>query len=204
MDAFDPQAYGPAFAPLVKTDRRRPLDAGRPDAEAAARLTKLSVDAAFAHASSKAGNAQPADTDMAACCIAGVWLLHDYLDESHTISQSIDTASGSFWHAIMHRREGDFSNAKYWFRNVGQHPTFAALSERAAELAAKRNEESLVRNVLAGRDWDPFAFVDLCQSVARAQTAARELCLDMQQAEWELLFDFCYCEATGKRAKGFE
>ena len=53
---------------------------------------------------------------MAACCLAGVWLLHDYLDESHTISQRIDTPSGSFWHGIMHRREGDFSNAKYWFR----------------------------------------------------------------------------------------
>src|SRR5258708_815544 len=96
MDAFDPQAYGPVFAPLLKTDRRRPLDAGRPDAEAAVRLKKLSTDTAFAHSRSQDGSTQPVDTEMAGCCVAAVWLLHDYLDESHTISQGIDTASGSF------------------------------------------------------------------------------------------------------------
>ena len=84
---------------------------------------------------------------MAACCIAGVWLLHDFLDESHTISQGIDTPSGSFWHAIMHRREGDFSNAKYWFRRVGQHPVFDALGQRAAELAAIRGDGTAVEKL---------------------------------------------------------
>src|SRR5215213_6886895 len=129
MDAFNPQAYGPVFAPLLEVDRRRPLDGGQPDAGATARLRKLSAATAFAQT-------RPKDADMAACCIAGVWLLHDCLDESHTISQGIDTASGSFWHAIMHRREGDFSNAKYWFRSAGPHPAFAELGERVREFAA--------------------------------------------------------------------
>jgi hypothetical protein len=190
MDSFDPQAYGPAFSSLLAHDRRRPLDAGRPDGSAASQLKKLSIATAFAHA-------PPADVEMAACCIAGVWLLYDRLDESHTISQGIDTTAGSYWHAIMHRREGDFSNAKYWFRHAGQYPTFAQLGERAAELATKRNEEPLIRKLVAGGDWDPYAFVDLCQSVARGQTAARELCLDIQQAEWELLFDHCYRKTIG-------
>ena len=197
MDAFDPQAYGPVFAPLLETNRRRPLDSGRPDSSALAALKKLDTDSAFAHAQSKVGRTKPADAEMAACCVSGVWLLHDCLDESHTISQGIDTTSGSFWHAIMHRREGDFSNAKYWFRNVGQHPTFAALGQRATEFAAKRREESLIPKLIIGGAWDPFAFVDLCQAVARGQTAARELCLDIQQAEWEALFDHCYHKAVG-------
>jgi hypothetical protein len=188
---FDPQAYGPVFALLLDCDRRRPLDAVRPDGNAAAALKKLSIETAFAHA-------QPADAEMAACCVAGVWLLHDYLDESHTISQRIDTTSGSFWHAIMHRREGDFSNAKYWFRNVGQHPAFPALGEQAHVAASLRDADSSRGDTrLRDGDWDPFAFVDLCQAVARGQTAARELCLDIQQAEWELLFDHCYREAVG-------
>ncbi|HEY2413793.1 MAG TPA: hypothetical protein VGI40_16195 [Pirellulaceae bacterium] len=135
---------------------------------------------------------------MAACCVSGVWLLHDCLDESHTISQNIDTTSGSFLHAIMHRREGDFSNSKYWFRCVGEHPILAELGQQATNLAAKRSEESLVHTLVAGGDWDPFAFVDLCQAVARGQTAAREVCLDIQQAEWELLFEYCYRAAAGK------
>ena len=44
----------------------------------------------------------------------GLWLYHDGLDESHAISQELDTAEGSFWHAIMHRREPDASSWKYW------------------------------------------------------------------------------------------
>ena len=131
--------------------------------------------------------------------MAGVWLLHDCLDESHTISQGIDTPSGSFWHAIMHRREGDFSNAKYWFRHVGEHPVFVALGEQAHVAATLRDAgSSLGETLLREGTWDPFAFVDLCQAVASGQTAARELCLDIQQAEWELLFDHCYREAIGK------
>src|SRR5262245_4732963 len=100
MASFDPRAYGPTFAPLLDFDRRRQLDAARPDARAAAALKKLSIEMAFAHAESEFGGQQPDDRDMAACCVAGVWLLHDYLDESHTISQGIDTTSGSFWHGI--------------------------------------------------------------------------------------------------------
>ena len=193
MSAFEPKNYGPVFAPLLNTDRRRPLDAGRPDAVAAAALDKLSSDSAFAHVQSEIGRAQTADSDMAACCIAGVWLLYDYLDESHRISQGIDTPSGSFWHAIMHRREGDFSNAKYWFGRVGKHAVFDAIGQHAAaELAAAQGSESNVEKLLTSGTWDPFAFVDLCQAAVDDQIANRDLCLDIQQAEWELLFDHCY------------
>jgi hypothetical protein len=189
---FDPPSYGPVFAPLLQIDRRRPLEAGRPDSDVRSALKNLSVESAFAHA-------RVADHDMAACCISGIWLLHDYLDESHTISQGIDTPSGSFWHAIMHRREGDFSNAKYWFRSVGEHPVFAALGERAHVAATLRYADSILgETCLRDDDWDPFAFVDLCQAVARGQTAACEFCLDVQQAEWELLFDHCFREAIRK------
>src|SRR5277367_1162697 len=43
--------------------------------------------------------------DNAKAMLAGLWLWHDWLDQSHEISQSLHSATGSFWHAIMHRRE---------------------------------------------------------------------------------------------------
>ena len=49
---------------------------------------------------------------MASACLAGLWLYHDYLDESHAVSQSIHTPAGSYWHGLMHRREPDFANPK--------------------------------------------------------------------------------------------
>jgi hypothetical protein len=192
MNAFDLDTYGPIFARLLNTDRRRPLDAGRPDAHELQALKKLTTDSAFAHVRAEFGPAQPADRDRADCCLAGVWLLYDHLDESHTISQRIDTAEGSFWHAIMHRREGDFSNSKYWFRHVGQHPAYDAIGQRAAEIAATRGQEPLIKKLLTSGTWDPFAFVDLCQAVVRGQSDAQDISLDIQQAEWEILFDYCY------------
>jgi len=198
MSQFDPQAYGPLFAPLLAIDRRRPLDAGQPNAAARPALEKISVEAAFAHAALEFGQAQPADRDMAACCIAAVWLLHDYLDESHHISQEIDTPSGSFWHGIMHRREGDFSNAKYWFRRVGRHPVLDRLGQRAAERAATHGDERAGQRLVTGGAWDPFAFVDLCESAVRGQSRDSDLCRDIQQDEWEQLFDQCYKAAVAK------
>jgi hypothetical protein len=190
MNSFDPAAYGSAFAPLVAIDRRRPLDAGAADVAALPKLGELTAASAFSHESL-------VDRDMAACCISGVWLLHDFLDQSHTISQAIDTPSGSFWHAILHRREGDFSNSKYWFRRVGSHPIFEDLAMRGAELAAEHGEVTAVEGLTAGNQWEPFAFVDLCQTAVRGRGALRDLCLDIQQVEWELLFDYCYRAATG-------
>ena len=133
----------------------------------------------------KRGNTAIAAVTAVALC-SGVWLLHNFLDESHTVSQSIETPSGSYWHAIMHRREGDFSNSKYWLRRVGRHPVISAVGEDVeARLPGKGK-------------WDPFDFVDQCEAMVRGKKGDREACLDIQQAEWELLFDYCYRSALGK------
>src|SRR5205807_2805932 len=53
---------------------------------------------------------------------AGIWLYVDDLDHSHRVSQGIEVATGAYWHGIMHRREGDFSNSHYWVRRAAGHP----------------------------------------------------------------------------------
>jgi len=168
--------YGPVFGELLQVDRFRALDAGSPEQAYYDQLLSLAVDAAFAHV-------RVANTSYAKCCLSAIWLLYDFLDESHSISQNITTAEGSFWHGIMHRREGDFSNAKYWFRKVGScHPVYELL---AVEPECGSNE------------WDPDAFVDHCQAALRKGGIEVDRCQRLQQREWELLFDHCYREAVG-------
>lgn len=96
---------------------------------------------------------------------AGLWLYVGQLDRSHTISQGIDNPTGSFWHGIMHRREGDFSNSHYWFRNTGHHPAMDAVA-----------------------GYDPHAFVDAVE--ADGGRNAPDL-VDLQRREWAALFSWC-------------
>ena len=69
--------------------------------------------------------------------LAGLWQVNDFLDESHSQSQSIEgegsDRNGDYWHGIMHRREPDWWNSKYWFRRVGQHPCFEELGRLAEQ-----------------------------------------------------------------------
>ncbi len=184
MQAFDPTAYGPTFGPLLDTDRNRALDRGHPNSRVWSQLSGLTAAAAFEPATI-------ADSNMASAAVAGVWLLHDHLDDSHRLSQGIPTGTGSFWHGIMHRREGDYSNAKYWFRNAGDHPIQGRLAAVALELATPHR----ANNVLPADGWDAMAFVDACQAAVRGQSGHEAYCRAVQQAEWELLFDHCYQRA---------
>src|SRR5262245_29215860 len=99
------------------------------------------------------------DAAMAKLCHAGLWLYHDFLDESHTISQEVETPTGFFWHAVMHRREPDPGNSKYWWRRVGSHPVIADLE--------------------CG---DPFTFVDRCEKARGRGSAEETECKRLQLA----------------------
>lgn len=89
---------------------------------------------------------------------AALWLYADDLERSHSISQSLDDATGAYWHGIMHRREGDFSNGHYWMRRAARHPL---LQTRP--------------------DLDPDAFID---QVARARNSDPPDLLARQREEW--------------------
>jgi hypothetical protein len=157
------------MASLWLADRLPELGPGKPDEVFRDALSALTPDSSFENLRNQ---------DAARACISGLWLYHDFLDESHTISQDLSDSTGSYWHGIMHRREPDPGNAKYWFRKVGPHPVLLQLETEAPALGYSYQ--------------NPLSFVDFCERVRGTNTPQELIARQVQLLEMHLLFDWCY------------
>lgn len=178
--------YGPVFQEVFSVRAEMPLVSGTP-----LPVPELTVDTAFAH------HEGALNESFARACLAAAYLYADHWDTAHRIAQDLPTREGSYWHAIIHRREPDYWNSKYWFRQVGSHPVYPALARAVQEQVA--GDEALLpfANMVAqGENWDAFRFVDLCEEAARKEGPLKRFCLAVQQQEFFLLFDYCYQHAT--------
>ena len=60
--------------------------------------------------------------------LAALW--HDARGDwarAHNITQDIESADAAWVHAYLHRKEGDLSNAGYWYRRAGRGTATDAL-----------------------------------------------------------------------------
>lgn len=104
----------------------------------------------------------------------GLWFAVDALDAAHSIFQDDRSPEGSYWHGMLHRREGDFPNAKYWLQRAGRIPALRAVPE-----------------------FDPVRFVSLCENAARRSPKEDPVeLLEMQRMEWGLLLAAAHTKAV--------
>ena len=94
----------------------------------------------------------------------------DALDPAHSIFQDDPSPLGSYWHGMLHRREGDFDNARYWFRRAGTPPCFR---DNSAE----------------GKQGDPLQLTRIFETNPTG-TALQEA-LQLLRAEFETLLTYC-------------
>ncbi|HEX8465358.1 MAG TPA: hypothetical protein VF627_12150 [Abditibacterium sp.] len=125
--------------------------------------------------------------EMVENCRAGLMLWNDDLDAAHPIAQNIESPTGSFWHAIIHRREADFSNARYWWRRVGSHPTY----DEIGDLVLHRvSDFPLLDEIRGAQNWEPVAFTDFCEKAKRDGAFLAQL-EAVQRLEMRVLLEWC-------------
>ena len=85
----------------------------------------------------------------------GLHLLNDDLAASHALSQRHEGEPlADYWHAVIHRREGDYGNSRYWFGRVGRIPLLAEVYGPDANA--------------------PVAFVERCRAAGQGHAADLE------------------------------
>lgn len=132
------------------------------------------------------------------CLLAGLWLLEGDLDKAHTLCQSVDTAFGAAWHAIVHRQEGDFWNSKYWWRQAhgAKFDRFSTALLQIIQAAPPALAELLLP--LAAR-YQPMSLVDWVERWQQ-QDDTRPVLLELQRWEWMVMFAETY--RCGRWSKG--
>ncbi len=101
--------------------------------------------------------------------LAGLWLYVDDLDAAHRICQRHEgEPTFDYWHAMLHRREGDFGNSRYWYRRAAAH-----------ELLRDQNRWRLT-----------IALLDEVEK-AQGQATTDATLIERQRLEWWTLWEWC-------------
>lgn len=123
---------------------------------------------------------------------SGALWLYGFLEESHVVAQGIHSAEGSYWHGLMHRSEGDFSNSMYWFRRVGKHAIFPDLLGAVKSLRpSNASQQEVLKGLGSAAEWEPQWLVDLCEEGYRGRFNDFDLLQQIAAIEYNLLMRYC-------------
>jgi len=67
--------------------------------------------------------------------ILGLWHAHrGNWEDAHEMAQNSGHALADWFHAWLHRKEGDHSNADYWYAKAGRKRPTSSLEEELEEI----------------------------------------------------------------------
>ena len=60
---------------------------------------------------------------------------HGDWEAAHRVAQDIPDPTGAWIHAYLHRKEGDLSNARYWYQRAGKPESRKTLDDEWEKIA---------------------------------------------------------------------
>lgn len=194
---FGATIYPSALKRLVDDAPQAPLDSGVPNESARAALDSLKPADLFAP--------RPvSDPQAAQACMAGLWLLHGFLERARQAILGVATPEGIYWQALLLRREGNIDACRAAFESLSAHPVYATLGWAARAYAETAGiSEGPLAALRQETSWNPTAFAQACPALLKAPAdevssqASLGLAVRIQKLEWDMLFDHCYRKAMG-------
>ncbi len=119
----------------------------------------------------------------AALVRAALFYYHNALDDSHREAQKGEGDLAAYWRGMVHRREGDFENARHWMRRSGEQPMFQEMQGRASDASPHMSRQS---------NWDPYLFINLCEQYKYGETAYKREIGHLQKVEFAAMFDYIW------------
>ncbi|MCU0711679.1 MAG: hypothetical protein MUC43_06440 [Pirellula sp.] len=127
-----------------------------------------------------------------------MWLRVGMMTRAHDLVQDAGSGIQAYIHGMIHRLEGDFWNAKYWFRSAGQS-TVALVSAQMSGIAVSGSPESgspesgspesgspesgKVVGAVSSERFDPHLLVDRLERFQRARFALSQPMESSQNTE---------------------
>ena len=114
---------------------------------------------------------------------AGLFYYHNALEDAHKEAQKGEGDLASYWHGMVHRREGDFENARYWMRRAGEQPVFQEMQHRASDGSPHMSRQA---------NWDPYLFINLCEQYKYGEVEYKKEIGHLQKVEFAAIFDYVW------------
>jgi hypothetical protein len=107
-----------------------------------------------------------------------LWIRIGHLHPAHNLVQHATRGLEAYLHGVVHRIEGDYWNAKYWFRQVQSPSLLQRIEAEIGDMLANAQDKAFYAS--------PSAFVDACESASKQ--APREALRRYAQREWDALW----------------
>ena len=128
---------------------------------------------------------------MAALCLAGLQMANDCIWEAHELVQDMDEMEAYYWHAFMHRQEGDYPNGAYWFRLVGASDLYPQVLLKSQDFLKTISPVKELSEIATWSSWDALAINEIYRRASRRNDELQEQLHQLRCIEWSILFIRC-------------
>jgi len=107
-------------------------------------------------------------------CFFLLW--YDYLEPAHQLAQDERTPEFNYFHAIVHRREGDFFNSRFWLRQIdNRHIAMIDIAKEVRTFLNEKGELQLLDEIVKDDGWLSLEFLEEVMKASKLERTSPQV-----------------------------